>query len=95
MDRAALSVMADALDAQAKALTASAAGLRALASRPEMPGPNRPMNLKQGAAVIGVSSGFLRNAIRRGDLKAARLGKRCWRVQMSDLLRLQRVRAVA
>lgn len=95
MDRAALAVMADALDAQAKALQASAAGLRALAARPELPGPDRPMNLKQGAAAIGVSPGFLRGAIRRGDLKCARLGPRTVRVQLSDLVRLQRVRGLA
>lgn len=88
MNSAALVVLAEALEVQAKGLEAQAAGLRALADTPD----ETRLNLKQAARELGVSPGFVKAAIKRGDLKAERLGTRCWRVSRAEVTRLRKLR---
>lgn len=85
----ALHRLADALETQGQALLAQAEGLRELAAQPD----ETRLNLKQAAAELGVSAGFVKAAIGRGELPAERLGKRCWRVSRAAVERLRRMRA--
>ena len=45
----------------------------------------RYVSLDEGAEYLGVSVATLRRAIRRGDLKAGRLGRQIIRVDRNDL----------
>lgn len=45
----------------------------------------RYVSLEEGAAYLGVSVATLRRRIRRGDLRARRLGRQIIRVEIKDL----------
>lgn len=88
---AALRSLADYVDIQVKGLLALADGLRTLADTPD----ETRLNLSMAARELGVSPGFIRKAIKRGDVRAERLGKKCWRVSRGELDRLRKLRATA
>ena len=83
-------MLADALELQAKNSLALAEAVHALAQERD----ETRLNLTEAAKEHGVTTSFLRQAIRRGDLPAERFGRRAWRVARADVLDLCRVRGV-